>query len=130
MIILTCTLVNILSWIKQGRHRYKITHSCSYRGLEKNPPLLLLEANQENRPSAAKILTKAEIDAELEKMLSMTPQQAAAIATKAVAEAEAAIKEAEQATREAEAAEADAELAKVFAAAAIRELKQTALCTW
>ncbi|KAI3808516.1 hypothetical protein L1987_24467 [Smallanthus sonchifolius] len=112
-------------------HRYRIAPS-SNLDLKKNQSPLHLEVNQESCPmSTIKILTKAEIDAELEKMRSMTPQQAAAMAVKAVAEAEAAILEAERAAREAETAEADAKLAKVFAAAAaMRALKQTTLCTW
>lgn len=108
------------------KHRYRLPKSCSYLGVDKNPSSLLPEVKQE---CATKILTKADIDAELERMWKMTPQQAAAMAVKAVAEAEAAISEAEKAARDAEAAEADAELAKVFAAAAMRALKQTALCT-
>lgn len=115
------------------KHRYRIAPSSSYLGLKENPSLSLLDVKQEcclmGEASATKILTKAEIDAELEKMRSMTPQQAAAVAVKAVAEAEAAISEAERAEREAEAAEADAELARVFAAAAMQSLKRTALCT-
>ncbi|KAJ9540729.1 hypothetical protein OSB04_027235 [Centaurea solstitialis] len=116
------------------KHRYRIAPSSSNLGLKENPSPLLLEVKAESCPmgemSATKILTKAEIDAELEKMRSMTPQEAAAVAVKAVAEAEAAISEAERAEREAEAAEADAELARVFAAAAMQSLKRTALCTW
>ncbi|XP_071709599.1 single myb histone 6-like isoform X2 [Rutidosis leptorrhynchoides] len=108
--------------LKKVRHRYRIIQ----QGLEKDPPQLLLKPKEEYCLSATKILTKEEIDQELEKMLSMTQQQAAAIAMKAVAEA--AVKEAELAAKEAEAAEAEAELAKVFVAAAYRELKKTALC--
>ncbi|XP_023739039.2 telomere repeat-binding factor 1 [Lactuca sativa] len=67
--------------------------------------------------------TKAQIDLELQKMRSMTPQEAAAAAAQAVAEAEAAIAEAEEAAREAEAAEADAEAAQAFAEAAMKTLK-------
>lgn len=67
--------------------------------------------------------TKAQIDLELQKMKSMTPQEAAAAAAQAVAEAEAAMAEAEEAAREAEAAEADAEAAQAFAEAAMKTLK-------
>ncbi|KAJ0010696.1 hypothetical protein Pint_33666 [Pistacia integerrima] len=63
------------------------------------------------------------IDLELAKMRSMTPQEAAVAAARAVAEAEAAIAEAEEAAREAEAAEADAEAAQAFAEAAMKTLK-------
>ncbi|KAF5798816.1 putative transcription factor MYB-HB-like family [Helianthus annuus] len=112
------------------KHRYKIAQTLN-SDVKKNPSLLVQEVKNECGPmSAPKILTKAEIDAELEKMRGMTPQQAAAMAVKAVAEAEAAIAAAERAAKEAETAEADANLAKVFAAAAaMRAVKQTTLCT-
>lgn len=67
--------------------------------------------------------TRGQIDLELQKMRSMTAQEAAAAAAQAVAEAEAAIAEAEEAAREAEAAEADAEAAQAFAEAAMKTLK-------
>lgn len=70
-----------------------------------------------------KIMTKSQIDLELGKMRTMTPQEAAAAAARAVAEAEAAIAEAEEAAREAEVAEADAEAAQAFAEAATKTLK-------
>lgn len=67
--------------------------------------------------------TKAQIDAELAKMRSMTPDEAAAAAARAVTEAEVALAEAEEAAREAEAAEAEAEAAQAFAEAALKTLK-------
>ncbi|CAN4112086.1 unnamed protein product [Withania somnifera] len=69
------------------------------------------------------MLTKAQVDLELTKMRSMTPQEAAAAAAQAVAEAEVAIAEAEDAAREADAAEAEAEAAQAFAEAAMRALQ-------
>lgn len=69
------------------------------------------------------ILTRSQIDLELEKIRSMTPQEAAAFAARAVAEAEAAIAEAEEAAKEAEAAEADAEAAQAFADATTKSAK-------
>ncbi|KMT06144.1 hypothetical protein BVRB_7g163140 [Beta vulgaris subsp. vulgaris] len=69
-----------------------------------------------------KIFTRSEVVAELEKLKSMSPHKAAAMAARAVAEAEAAIAEAEKAAREAEAAEAEAEAAQVFAEAAAKAL--------
>lgn len=69
------------------------------------------------------ILTKSQIDLELAKIRSMTPQEAAAFAARAVAEAEAAIAEAEEAAKEAEAAEADAEAAQAFADATTKSGK-------
>lgn len=69
------------------------------------------------------MLTKSQIDLELARMRTMSPQEAAAAAARAVAEAEAAIAEAEEAAREADVAEADAEAAKAFAEAAMKTLK-------
>lgn len=126
----TYSQISNLAWIIQVKHRYRIAPS-SNTDLKQISSPLLQEGIQECCPtSTIKIPTKAEVDAELEKMWSMTPQQAAAMAMKAVAEAEAAISEAERAAREAETAEADAELAKAYAAAAMRAFKQTSLCTW
>lgn len=68
------------------------------------------------------MLTKAQIEAELEKMRSMTPEEAAAVAARAVAEAEAAIAAAEAAALEAEEAEIEAEEAQCFADAARKSL--------
>lgn len=115
------------------KHQYRIAPVSSPFGLKKEPSPLPLEQKQNSSPRAeintTKVLTKAQIDAELEKMRSMTAQEAAAAAARAVAKAEAAIAEAEEAAREAEAAEADAEEAKVFAAAAMKALSCPALCT-
>lgn len=88
--------------------------------------MLLLEGKQRSYKADRDEVyapTKPEIDAELAKMRSMTPEQAAAVAARAVAEAEIAMAEAEEAAREAEAAEADAEAAQAFAEAAMKTLK-------
>ncbi|XP_052196238.1 telomere repeat-binding factor 1-like [Diospyros lotus] len=74
-----------------------------------------------------KIPTKAEIDAELEKMKSMTAQEAVLAAAQAVAEAEAAIAEAEAAAKDAEQAEEEAEAAQAFAEAAMKAYKNRAI---
>lgn len=88
--------------------------------------MLLADKRQRVSPKVTReeinILTKSQIDLELDKMRSMTPQEAAAAAAKAVAEAESAIAEAEEAARAAEAAEADAEAAQAFAEAAMKAL--------
>lgn len=88
---------------------------------------MLLEGVQKDsskvEKNGIKIVTKAQIDAELEKMRNMTPEEAAAAAAQAVAEAEAAIAEAEMAAREADEAEAEAEAARCFAEAAQKALK-------
>ncbi|KAK6120999.1 hypothetical protein DH2020_045257 [Rehmannia glutinosa] len=68
-------------------------------------------------------LTKEEIDLEVARLRSMTPQEAAAAAAQAVAEAEEAMAAAEEAAREADAAEADAEAATAFVEAALKTRK-------
>ncbi|GAB4846885.1 hypothetical protein Ancab_025893 [Ancistrocladus abbreviatus] len=106
------------------KHRYRIAPSLTASDARRNSSpdgnqraLLRAEKNQ------IKILTRPQVDAELEKMRSMTAIEAAAAAARAVAEAEAAIAEAEAAAREAEAAEAEAEAAQIFAEAAMKALK-------
>ncbi|XP_058190471.1 telomere repeat-binding factor 1 isoform X2 [Rhododendron vialii] len=112
----------------ETKRKYRIAPPpSSLSDKRRNPPTLLLEGRQRASPKMDKddtnILTKSQIDVELAKMRSMTPQEAAAAAAQAVAEAEAAIAEAEEAAREAEAAEADAEAAQAFAEAAMKTLK-------
>lgn len=88
--------------------------------------MLLLEGRQrayKGDRDDSNTITKSQVDVELAKMRSMTPQEAALAAAQAVAEAEAAMAEAEEAAREAEAAEADAEAAQAFAEAAMKTLK-------
>ena len=72
---------------------------------------------------ASKSLTRSQVDAELARMATMTPEAAAAAAARAVAEAEAIMAEAEAAVREAEVAEAEAQAAQAFAEAALLTLK-------
>ena len=62
-------------------------------------------------------LQKSQVDAEMADMITMTAEEAASAAARAIAEAEALMAEAEAATREAEAAEADAQAAQAFAEA-------------
>lgn len=69
------------------------------------------------------IPTMEQIELELAKMRTMTPEEAAAAAAQAVSEAEAAIAEAEQAVKEADEAEAEAEAAQAFAEAARKTLQ-------
>lgn len=114
--------------LMKTKRKYRIAPPpSSLSDKRRNPPVLLLEGRQRASPKMDKddmnILTKSQIDVELAKMRSMTPQEAAAAAAQAVAEAEAAIAEAEEAAREAEAAEADAEAAQAFAEAAMKTLK-------
>lgn len=110
------------------KRKYRIASANALSDKKKIPTMLRLEGRQKvGSPKVDKdeisVPTKAQIDLELQKMRSMTPQEAAAAAAQAVAEAEAAIAEAEEAAREAEAAEADAEAAQAFAEAAIKTLK-------
>lgn len=106
-------------------HKYKIPRGLTIN--EGRPLPLLLEGRQKNaariEKKKYKILTKAQVNADLSKMKSMTPEEAAAAAARAVAEAEVAIADAEAAAREAEAAEAEAEAAEIFAKAAEKALK-------
>lgn len=93
---------------------------------EEPPTPLLLEGKKDSprvETKVTRVLTKALIDAELEKMRSMTAMEAAAAAAQAVAEAEAAIAAAEAAAMEAEDAERDAEVTRAFAEAAMKALK-------
>ncbi|KAL7002906.1 Telomere repeat-binding factor 1 [Sarracenia purpurea var. burkii] len=109
------------------KRKYKIAPPSALLDKRRNPPMLLLDGRHGTSPKVDRdddinVLTKAQVDLELAKMRSMTPQEAAAAAAQAVAEAEAAIAEAEEAAREAEAAEADAEAAQAFAEAAMKTL--------
>ncbi|KAL2537269.1 Telomere repeat-binding factor 1 [Forsythia ovata] len=109
------------------KRKYRIAPTSSLSERRRNPSLSLAGRRQgislrTDRDDVSD-LTKSEIDLELAKMRSMTPEEAAAAAAQAVAEAEAAMAEAEEAAREAEAAEADAEAAQAFAEAASKTLK-------
>ncbi|KAL0334952.1 UNVERIFIED_CONTAM: Telomere repeat-binding factor 1 [Sesamum radiatum] len=107
------------------KRKYKIASPSTLSERRRNPSIPV-EGRQRISPRIDRddiSLTKSQIDLELAKMRSMTPQEAAAAAAQAVAEAEAAMAEAEEAAREAEAAEADAEAAQAFAEAALKTLK-------
>ncbi|XVF01397.1 hypothetical protein REPUB_Repub04eG0085700 [Reevesia pubescens] len=109
------------------KRRYRIAAALSFSDRRRNHSMLFLDGRQRVSPRFDRdnfnILTKSQIDLELARMRTMTPQEAAAAAARAVAEAEAAIAEAEEAAREAEVAEADAEAAQAFAEAAMKTLK-------
>ncbi|KAL8472893.1 hypothetical protein ACS0TY_029280 [Phlomoides rotata] len=109
------------------KHQYRIAPKSISFALPKEPPLLLengfkKDSLENGSRNGVVLLTKAKIDAELEKMKSMNAEEAAAAAARAVAEAEAAIADAEAAAREAEEAEAEAEAAQCFADAAQKAL--------
>ncbi|XP_051127507.1 telomere repeat-binding factor 1 isoform X2 [Andrographis paniculata] len=109
------------------KNQYRIAPKSVSLAAVKEQPMFSANGVKGLPPSEAKttpivLLTKADIDAELEKMKKMSAADAAAAAAKAVAEAEAAIAEAEAAAREAEEAEAEAEAARCFADAAQKAL--------
>ncbi|KAK9091114.1 hypothetical protein Sjap_024291 [Stephania japonica] len=108
------------------KRKYRIAPSAAFMESRRSPNGLLLDGRSKDTPGVEKeirIFAKSQIDAELKRMRTMTPQEAAAAAARAVTEAEAAMAEAEEAEREAEAAEADAEAAQAFAEAAMTTLK-------
>nr|AKV71972.1 single MYB histone protein [Rehmannia glutinosa] len=108
------------------KHQYRIAPRSISLEVGKNPSSLLANGAKRDFSGAQRngmvILTKAQIDAELEKMKSMSAAEAAEAAAQAVAEAEAAIAAAEAAAMEAEEAEAEAEAAQCFADAAQKAL--------
>ncbi|KAF5961086.1 hypothetical protein HYC85_002295 [Camellia sinensis] len=116
------------------KHQYRIAPTSKHSDVKKDSSPSLLDGKQKNilkvEKNEIKIPTKSQIDAELEKMKTMTAHEAAAAAAQAVAEAEAAIAEAEEAAREAEQAEAEAEAAQLFAEEAMKALKCRTVCTW
>lgn len=111
------------------KRRYKISISSPFSETKINSPSdgKHKELRMPERKDL-KIFTMSEVVADLEKMKSLSPHEAAAAAARAVAEAEAAIAEAEKAAREAEVAETEAEAAQAFAEAAIKALKCQKLC--
>nr|XP_016450214.1 PREDICTED: single myb histone 6-like isoform X1 [Nicotiana tabacum] len=124
-------VANLKALVENGRlikakHQYRISPGRVSSDARGNDFPLLLEGKQKDSPklenNGVGILTKAQIDAELAQMMSMSAEEAAAAATQAVAEAEAATAEAERAARDAEKAEAEAEAAQCFAEAALKAL--------
>ncbi|KAL3616155.1 hypothetical protein CASFOL_001402 [Castilleja foliolosa] len=117
------------------KNQYRIAPKSVTFSLGKEPRLLLENGGatkdySESKKNEIVLLTKDMIDAELEKMKSMSAEEAAKAAAQAVAAAEAAIAEAEAAAREAEEAEAEAEAAQCFADAAQRALNFQTLRVW
>ncbi|XP_022876331.1 telomere repeat-binding factor 1 isoform X1 [Olea europaea var. sylvestris] len=109
------------------KRKYRMAPTASLSERRRNPSISIASRRQGISPRTdcddVSELSKSQIDLELAKMRSMTPEEAAAAAAQAVAEAEAAMAEAEEAAQEAEAAEADAEAAQAFADAASKTLK-------
>lgn len=109
--------------IKVNR-KYRIAPSATFSQARRNPGMSVPEARPIRvEKDDIRNVMKSQVDAELAKMRTMSVQEAAAAAARAVAEAEAAIAEAEEAAKEAEAAEADADAAHAFAEAAMTTLK-------
>lgn len=110
------------------KRRYRIAPTPAYSDRGRHPSTLLLEGRQKGSMKfyrdESNIPTKSEIDLELEKIRSMSAQEAAACAARAVAEAEALMAEAEEATKEAEAAEAEADAMEAFVEAERKRLKE------
>lgn len=107
------------------KRNYRISPSFAFPE-KRNLPMMTHEGRQLSLPKLDRedlSVLKSQIDLELAKMRSMTPQEAAAAAARAVAEAESAIADAEDAAREADEAEADAEAAQAFADAATKMLR-------
>ncbi|KAM7482410.1 hypothetical protein LguiB_006993 [Lonicera macranthoides] len=103
------------------KRKYRIAPASALSDKRRNPSMLL--SHTVDKEDSNIIPAKSQRDIELAKMRRMSPQEAAAVAARAVAEAEAAIAEAEEAAKVAEAAEADAEAAQAFAEAAMKTLK-------
>lgn len=120
-----CVIYILLLLPGQVKHQYRIAPKSI--SLDRGEDSTLSHADgakdyAEGKKNGIIILTKAQIFAELEKMRSMTAEEAAAVAARAVAEAEAAIAAAEMAAAEAEEAEIEAEAAQCFADAAQKAL--------
>ncbi|KAL9258578.1 Single myb histone 6-like protein [Drosera capensis] len=107
--------------------RYRITPNLASIYVERNVPDGTQGDGLKSEKHETKIFIKPQVEAELQMMKEMTPQQVAAYAAQAVAEAEVAIAVSEAAARDAEAAEAEAEALKVFADAAWKAVKCNAL---
>ncbi|GAB2252300.1 hypothetical protein Droror1_Dr00005147 [Drosera rotundifolia] len=108
-------------------NRYRITPNLASIDVERNVPDCTQGDGLKSGKHETKIFIKPQVEAELQMMREMTPQQAAAYAAQAVAEAEIAIAASEAAAHDAEAAEAEAEALKVFADAAWKAVKCNAL---
>lgn len=113
--------------VMKVNHKYRIAPPCASSSQARSSVEPLPEGRQTDSPRTKKVqmrfTSQSQVDAELEKIKSMTAQEAASAAARAVAEAEAALAEAEQAEIDALAAEADAEEAQAFAEAALMTLK-------
>ncbi|XP_059282815.1 telomere repeat-binding factor 1-like [Lycium ferocissimum] len=108
------------------KHQYRIAPS-RVSSDAKGGPLSLLMGRKHDSSMVEKneisIQTKAQVDADLEQMKSMSEEEAAAAAAQFVAEAEVAIAEAERAARIAEEYEKEAEAAQCFAEVAMKALQ-------
>ncbi|CAN4123519.1 unnamed protein product [Withania somnifera] len=116
------------------KHHYRIASSRVSSDAKGGGPFSLFMGGKLDSTMVEKnetrILTKAQIDADLEQMKSMTAEEAAAAAAQAVAEAEVAIADAERAARIAEEFEAEAEAAQCFAEVASKALQRQTIPVW
>ncbi|XP_049384104.1 telomere repeat-binding factor 1-like isoform X2 [Solanum stenotomum] len=108
------------------KHHYRIAPSRASSDGKGGPFSSLMGGKLDStmvEKNETRLLTKAQIDADLEQMKSMSAEEAAAAAAQAVAEAEVAIADAERAARIAEEFEAEAEAAQCFAEVASKALQ-------
>lgn len=108
------------------KHHYRIAPSRASSDGKGGPFSSLMGGKLDStmvEKNETRLLTKAQIDADLEQMKSMSAEDAAAAAAQAVAEAEVAIADAERAARIAEEFEAEAEAAQCFAEVASKALQ-------
>ncbi|CAN4090573.1 unnamed protein product [Withania somnifera] len=115
------------------KHHYRIASS-RVSSVAKGGPFSLVMGGKLDSTMVEKnetrILTKAQINADLEQMKSMSAEEAAAAAAQAIAEAEVAIADAQQAARIAEEFEAEAEAAQCFAEVASKVLQRQTVPIW
>ncbi|XP_019248276.1 PREDICTED: telomere repeat-binding factor 1-like isoform X1 [Nicotiana attenuata] len=113
------------------KRKYKVAPKLTFSDRRRNLPLPQLDSSQRICSKVDQddinMLTRSQIDLDLEKMRNMSPQEAAAAAAQAVAEADTAIAEAAEAARKAEAAAAEAEAAQAFAEAAMKTLQERSI---
>ncbi|XP_055802770.1 telomere repeat-binding factor 1-like isoform X2 [Solanum dulcamara] len=122
---------NLKALTEKGRlikvkHHYRIAPSRVSSDAKGGPFSSLMGGKLDStmvEKNETRILTKAQIDADLEQMKSMSAEEAAAAAAQAVADAEVAIADAERAARIAEEFEAEAEAAQCFAEVASKALQ-------
>ncbi|KAK4360620.1 hypothetical protein RND71_019572 [Anisodus tanguticus] len=115
------------------KHQYRVAPSRVSSDAKGGRQSLLMGGKHDStmvEKNETRILTKAQVDADLEQMKSMSAEEAAAVAARFVAEAEVAIADAERAARIAEEYEAEAEAAQCFAEVAMKALQHHTIPIW